>query len=264
MPVYEISPSLTIHYRDHNPSGSSTVLLLHGLGATGDSWQLQIPALTTAGYRVIAPDARGFGQSTYPGGGMSIADIAGDVAALLQYLGIDSAHVIGISMGGTIAQQLTLDHPEMVDKLVLVNTFARLKPDNASQFFYFLLRMVLVHTLGIPKQAQAVTKRLFPQPEQEEFRQQLYDQIVQADPSGYRAAMRALARFNVEKRLHEIPSPTLVVTGENDTTVGPQRQQLLAQSIPNVQQVVIPGAGHPVTVSHHDAFNKLLLNFLAG
>ncbi len=64
MPIFEISPRLSIHYLEHNPSGNPTVLLLHGLGATGDSWLLQFPPLTEAGYHVLGPDVRGFGKST--------------------------------------------------------------------------------------------------------------------------------------------------------------------------------------------------------
>ena len=262
MPHFEITPSLKIHYLDHNLHDSPTVLLLHGLGATGDSWLPQISALVEAGYRVIAPDARGFGQSTYPGGGMSISDMATDMATLLQHAEIDSAHVVGISMGGTLALQLALDHAELVNKLMLVNTFASLKPDNASHFLYFLMRMILVHGLGVPAQADAVTRRIFPHPEQEELRQQLHDQIIQADPRAYRGVMRALARFNVANRLGEIRAPTLVVTGENDTTVPPQRQRTLTESIPNSRQVVIPDAGHAVTADQYEAFNRVMVDYL--
>ena len=262
MPHFEISSTLKIHYLDPNPEGDPAVLLLHGLGATGDSWQLQFPILTDNQFRSIAPDARGFGQSTYPGGKMTAAKMADDMLALLNHLGIERAHIVGISMGGTLALHIALDHPGMVEKLVLVNTFAHLKPDSANQYFYFWLRRILVNTVGIAKQAEAVTKRVFPQPDQEPFRQELYRQITQADPQAYRASMRDLASFNVVDRLGEIDIPTLVVTGENDTTVAPQRQRFLAESIANAQQVVIPGAGHAVSVDQAEAFNQVLIKFL--
>ena len=165
-------------------------------------------------------------------------------------------------MGGTIALHLALDYAELVNKLVLVNTFASSKPDTGGQFFYFLLRLILVHTLGIPAQAKAVTRRVFPHPEQAELRQFLYSQIVQSDPRAYRAIMRALLRFNVADRLGEIRSPTLVVTGENDTTVAPQRQLLMTEAIPNARRVVIPNAGHAVIADQYKAFNRVMLEFL--
>ena len=262
MSTLKISPGLKIHYIEANPAGAPAVVLLHGLGATVESWQLQIPALTGAGYRVVALDQRGFGQSTYPGGGMTIADMAGDVAALLRHLNIPAADMVGISMGGTVAQQFALDYPQMTAKLVLVNTFAKMRAEGIGQFFYFLLRMILVHTVGVERQAEVVSERLFPEPGQSELRQHLRTQIAQADPKGYRAALRALARFDVEDRLGNIQSPTLIVTGEADSTVSPRYQRVLAERIPNARQVVIPGAGHPLIVTHPQAFNEILLEFL--
>ena len=262
MPYLEISPKLKIHYADHNPQGQRKILLLHGLGATCDSWLMQVPILVEAGYRVIAPDARGFGKSSYPGGKVEIADFIGDLAALLSHLDIPITDVLGISMGGVLAQQFILDHPEKVRKLILVNTFAVLKPDDLSQFFYFLLRRILVYAVGISKQGEAVAKRIFPHPDQVELRRHLIEQIGQADPRGYRATMQALARFNSLSRLSEIQSPTLVITSSADTTVSPHRQQVLAENIPNSKRVVIPGANHAVTVEFPGQFNRIMLDFL--
>jgi len=84
----------TLHFLDPNPSGHPPVLLLHGLGADGSSWTLQLAALTAAGFRPIAPDAPGFGQSSYDGRGWSIRRIAGQLADLLQGLGAGPVHVV--------------------------------------------------------------------------------------------------------------------------------------------------------------------------
>jgi 3-oxoadipate enol-lactonase len=262
MPYLEIAPKLKIHYADHNPNGQRNILLLHGLGATCDSWLLQAPALIEAGYHMIAPDARGFGKSSYPGGKVAISDFVSDLFALLSHLGISQTDIIGISMGGVLAQQFTLDHPERVSKLILVNTFAMLKPDNLSQFFYFLLRRILVYTVGIDKQGEAVANRIFPHPEQAELRRHLRDQISQADPGGYRATMQALAGFNSLARLREIQTPTLVVTSSEDSTVSPHRQLVLAETIPNSKQIIIPGANHAVTAEFPEQFNRIMLGFL--
>jgi len=238
------------------------VLLLHGLGATCDSWGYQIPALTSAGLRVIAPDIRGFGQSTYPGRGVSVSDLSGDMACLLQSIRIERAHIVGISMGGTVAVQLALDFPQLIDKLVLVNTFAQLRPERPTLLAYFAFRFILVHTLGLPAQARAVASRIFPRPDQAQYRQELIRQICQADPNGYRAAMRALARFNATRRLGEIKSPTLVISGELDNTVPLNIQLRLAQGIPNSRHLIIPHAGHAIIADQPEVFNQVLLDFL--
>ena len=262
MPTITLEPHLKLHYIDENPAGQSTILLLHGLGADGSSWGLQIPGLAEAGFRVLAPDARGFGQSPYPGGQHTVAQMAQDMARLLTELRVGPAHVVGISMGGVLALQLALDHPNQVHKLVLVNTFASLRPKSLKVWAYFLYRFLLVHIIGLSAQARAVSWRIFPRPEQEELRRILYTQIMQADVHGYRTTMRALALFNVKERLHEIKMPTLVVTGENDTTVPPDNQAALALGIPNARHTIVPGAGHAITAEQPQVFNQILLKFL--
>lgn len=263
MPRLELAPRLTIHYLDENPSGQPVVLLLHGLGSNSSSWVLQTGPLIASGYRILAPDSRGFGQSTYPGR-ISIQLMAADAAALLQSLKASSAIAVGISMGGVIAQQLALDHPGLISKLVLVNTFSCLRPRRLSEFSYFALRFLLVHTLGLQPQARAVARRIFPHPGQESLRQVLYSQITQANLHAYRGAMRTLARFDSRTRLAGLRIPTLVVTGEQDTTVHPDVQLALAQAIPGARQIIIPGAGHAASVDKPDEFNKLLLEFIAN
>jgi pimeloyl-ACP methyl ester carboxylesterase len=232
------------------------------LGATGASWALQIPDLVNAGYHVIAPDARCFGQSTYPGGSVRISDLASDMACLLEHLGTGPVHVVGLSMGGTIALQLALDAPALVCKLVLVNTFARLRPKSPNLWFYYTFRFILVHTLGLATQARAVAHRIFPRMDQDVLRQELVTEIGQADPNGYRAVMRALALFNVANRLGELHIPTLVITGAGDTTIPTSVQCELARGIPSANHILIPDAGHAVTIDQPKLFNAHLLEFL--
>lgn len=250
-----------MYYLDLNLTGAAPVLLLHGLGASGASWGLQFEPLQAAGYRVIAPDLRGFGRSGYPGQ-QSVAEMAADTAALLNATGCGAVYAAGISMGGTVALQLALDYPHLVRKLALVNTFAHLTPASSSETVYFALRFALIHTLGLGTQGKAVARRVFPHAGQENLRQLLYEQITQANPSGYRATMRALARFDVRPRLAGIRMPTLVVTGERDTTVPPPRQRHLVEGIPGARQVVIPDGGHAVIADQPEAFNKVFLEFL--
>lgn len=261
MPTLEIFPGLTLNYLDLNPAGRSAVLLLHGLGVSSNSWQMQVPALVEAGYRVLAPDAPGFGQSSYPGKKNGIAEMAADFAGLLRALATGPVYVAGISMGGAHALQLVLDHPELVSKLVLVNTFAHLRPAHLSGWLYFGSRAALVHTLGLKTQARLVAKHLFPAPEQAELRRMAIEQIVQASPQGYRAAMRALWRFDVRHRLGAVSIPTLVVTASGDRTVRPETQRALAQGIPNARQAIVHNAGHAVIIDQPQEFNRLLLNF---
>ncbi len=263
MPSQTLSPGLTIHYLEENATGTPTVLLLHGLGGTGGSWQRHSNWLAQAGYRVLAPDMRGFGQSSYPGR-TSIALLAQDMAQLLQRVGAMPAHVVGISLGGTVAQQLALDHPALVGSLVLVNTFARLRPDGLRSWLYFLMRLALVHTLGLGVQARLVGRTMFPGPDQEQQRRELYNQVIRANVHAYRGTMRALWAFDVERRLAEIRVPTLIITGDQDSTVSPRNQRTLVEGIPGARQVVVANANHAVPLDQPESFERVLREFLDG
>jgi pimeloyl-ACP methyl ester carboxylesterase len=251
-----------LHFLDPQPSNEPAVLLLHGLGVDSSSWILQMEPLAEAGFRPIAPDVTGFGASPYTGGGWSVGQAADSMAALLDELKVGASHVVGISMGGVIAQELALLYPAQVQRLVLANTFARILPDSLSGWIYFAERAILAHTLGVPTQARLVAKRLFPEPGQALLRQELIRQVSAADPRAYRAALRALGLYNSTPRLKEIRSPTLVITGDCDSTVPPRNQRVLASGIQGSKQVVVRGAGHAVSVEMPEEFNRIVSQFL--
>lgn len=253
----------SVHFLDPYPDGNPAVLLLHGLGAEADSWTLQFAALTGQGYRPIAPDLPGFGASPYDGRGWSIRRAALAMSRLLEDLRTGPVTVVGLSMGGTIAQQIALDFPQQTRALVLVSTFSVLRPERLEDWLYFLRRFILVSALGLPAQARYVAERIFPGPQNEELRALLIASIEKADPRAYRAAMRALGWFNSKRRLGEIQIPVLVVSGRKDTTVPLVSQRKLVGGIQGARQVVIDGAGHAVTIDHPEAFNRVLLDFLA-
>lgn len=262
MPAIDLSDILCLHYEEVNPAGAPPVLLLHGLGSAGGDWFLQFGPLSQAGYRVLAPDMRGFGRSSAPPE-VTVQAMAEDIAQFLKRTEAVPAHVVGISMGGAVAQQLALDHPEVVRRLVLVNTFARLRPQGLSGWLYFLARAVLARFLGPERQAEMVARRLFPHPEQKLLRENIIRRIAQTNPCTYRSAMRSLMRFDATGRLSQLRMPVLVITGAEDTTVPPPVQQALAQAIPGARHVVVERSGHGIIADNPDTFNRILLEFLA-
>jgi 3-oxoadipate enol-lactonase len=251
-----------LHCLDPNPSGKPAVLLLHGLGADGSSWMLQFPALSQAGYRPLAPDSPGFGASPYDGRGWSIRRAAAQMAELLEQLGTGPAHLVGLSMGGVIAQQFSLDYPQLTRRLVLVSTFSVLRPQNLNGWVYFIRRAVTVLTLGLNAQAQVVARRVFPDPKDSQLRDLYIGFVSHADPRAYRLAMLSLGLFDSRKRLANIKAHTLVITGADDTTVSPARQRILAEAIPFARQMVVQQAGHAVCIDQSEQFNQVLLGFL--
>jgi 3-oxoadipate enol-lactonase len=264
MPMLNIFPGFDLFFLDLSPKSRPCVILLHGLGATSESWGYQIPTLLNHGYRVLAPDIRGFGKSSYPGRNHNIPDLAEDIITLMDHLQLPTAHLVGISMGGAIALQLACDHNTRFEKVVLVNTFARLRPNSLQAGIYFIIRFSIVHVVGLPAQAQFVAARLFPKSEQEFLRHAFIEQVLQSGPKAYRATMRALMRLSLNHRLPAIKNNVLVISGANDFTVPLSTQQDLARQIPNASHRIIYDAGHAVTVEKPAEINHLLIKFLSN
>jgi 3-oxoadipate enol-lactonase len=263
MPTLHIDKTQSIYYLESNPEARSNVLLLHGLGANSSSWQYQIPALCEVGYRVIAPDTPGFGQSPFQARNVNLSDVSNIYYSFLNEFGISQTDIVGISMGGVLALQIAIEYPRLIRRIVLVNTFAKLNTQNLRVLPYLIKRAVFLYTLGLPYQAQVVADQLFPNADQRYFRDELISQICQSNPRAYRGYMLALARFDVTKRLSEIDKPTLVVTGERDTTVPIDIQSKLAEGIPGARHEMLD-CGHALTVEKPQDFNKILINFLSS
>ncbi|MBY0524104.1 MAG: alpha/beta hydrolase [Gemmataceae bacterium] len=261
MPTLSLSPRLALHYHDVNPQADRTVLLLHGLGANGSSWLPQFEALAGAGYRVLAPDLRGFGRSSYPGS-TGIAEMARDAADMLASLTDGPVDVAGLSMGGIVALQLALDHRPLVRRLVLVNTCARLRPRHVSGWLTYLLRYLTLYVMGSEAQARLVARRTFPHEHQDTLRRYFAEQILEADAYAYRAALRALACFNAAARLADVRVPTLVLSGEHDRTIPLEMQRGLVEGIAGAQHIILPAGGHAMPADQPEAFNRAFLNFL--
>ena len=252
---------LRIHYEE---SGSGeAILLLHGLGSCGQDWMLQTPVLESR-FRVIAPDLRGHGQTDKPQGRIRVTHLASDVLGLLDTLNVERAHVVGLSLGGCVAQVLALDAAQRVRSLTLVNTFAHLEPGNPSHALMLVSRLALLGVRGLPAQAHFVAARMFPKPEQEMLRKLAAERIAANDVTTYRRLLLATAAFDVRSRLSEITCPTLVIAGDRDTTVPLHPKQFLAANIPGARLEIVADSGHATPIDQPEVFNGLVLGFVAS
>jgi 3-oxoadipate enol-lactonase len=237
------------------------LVLLHGLGSSRNDWLMQLPVFIPR-FRVIAVDLRGHGSSPKPAGPYRLELLAVDVARLLRRIDAHPAHVLGISLGGAVAQQVALDYPELVHSLVLVNTAARLISESWQQRMLGVRRLASVYLGGMDRVAETVARRLFPKPEQAQLRREATERISRNDPAAYRATLWAIARFDVRARLGEIACPTLIVAGDADSTVPLASKQLLAERIPHSRLEIIAGSGHATPVDQPEAFNRVVVRFL--
>ncbi len=258
MPLAQVNH---IHLYYEETGRGQPVVLIHGLGSCADDWAWQIPPLAGS-FRVITLDLRGHGRSDKPAQPYTVALFAADVAALLDTLDLRSAHVIGLSLGGCVAQQLALDFPARVERLVLVNTFARLDMGDPLAAALLIVRMGVLSLVGLPMQARLVARRLFPKPEQAPLRSMAQQRIAANDPAAYRRSLAAVRAFDVLEQLPRITCPTLVIAGDRDTTVPLRAKQLLAARIPQARLEIIQDSGHATPIDQVEAFNHLVLEFL--
>jgi|tagenome__1003787_1003787.scaffolds.fasta_scaffold20897082_2 pimeloyl-ACP methyl ester carboxylesterase len=243
----------------------SPVLLLAGLGDASDVWAYQFAGTPAAHHRLIAPDNRGVGRTPVPEDGITITGMADDAAAVLRELVAGPAHVMGFSMGGAIAQELTLRHPELVRSLVLVNTFSS---------FETYGRRVMASWIALAEHAP-------PEVFLETLLYWVYSDAAHADgrvaawmaeaaghpypPSGEAllAAMHACAEHDTTDRLGRIDVPALVIAGDADPIVGPEHQRALARRIPGARLELMPGLAHQPFHEDPAAFDAIAGAFWA-
>lgn len=250
-----------LHYHEINPHSDKIVIMIHGLGANYEMWEFQFEPFAKAGWRIIAPDMRGFGKSPEGAEKITIENMAKDVAGLMDKLNIKKAHIVGLSMGGAIAQSFALQFPERVEKLVLSNTAARF----ANKFFgmkYLAMRYVLLKLIPREKGARSIAKFVFPKKDQQNFRDKFIEQILMASDSAYFQATKAIINHDLREQVGNIKSPTLVVAGKHDKVTMPFILRKLHERIPGSKIVTLSG-GHVTPVDSADEFNKEVLDFLS-
>jgi pimeloyl-ACP methyl ester carboxylesterase len=252
----------TINYLDPAPNNRKIILLIHGLGSDSTSWQLQIPTLIQIGYRPIAIDVPGFGKSDYPYKRWTIASATKWITKNLVDQQPGKFDLMGLSMGGVIAQRLIKERPDKIDKVILVSTFSHLHPNIKSNFPYLSKRLLKIITHDLNSQAKIVADRVFPFPEQIQWHNYLEDQLLKADPVIYRQAMLSLAAFNSRKWLPSMNYPFLVVSGDKDSTVTIENQERLVKLLLKCEWKIIHNGNHAVNVDHVLEFNKAMVEFL--
>lgn len=218
--------------------------------------------LIQAGLRPIAIDVPGFGRSGFDGFPWTVRKASLIVVRELIDRLPSSTIIVGLSMGGTVAQTIYHYRAEKISKMVLVSTFARLRPTPGKNLPYLLRRLAQVSVGNIQKQAKTVADRLFPGEDQKFLHDYLYEQVAHANPKVYRQCMISLGVFNSRIWMKKCKVPVLVISGSVDSTVTLKNQVRLAKLIPNCEHIIITGGGHAVSVDHTSEFNHHLLKFI--
>lgn len=240
------------------------LLLVMGLGADGTAWEPHVAAWSTH-YRCIAVDNRGSGRSDQPPGPYTTAAMADDYAGLIRELGLRQVKVVGISMGGAIAQELALRHPELVSKLVLVATWARLST-YAREVFAHMARVRA--TAPLPVFTQLLQLWIWSPAWVDAHLGDLQAEQAAADHEdamprhAFDAQLAACVGHDTTGRLGDITVPTLITWGDRDIFVPPVLSRALSERIPGAEFEVFPGAAHTHHWEHLDRFNARVLEWL--
>ena len=254
MPLLEVD-GLKLHYLDEG-SGPA-VLLLHGFPLNSTSFLNQISALRGA-FRLIAPDHRGFGRSPTRPGVAPMSRFAQDAVALLDLLGVKTAVVAGVSMGGYIAMELLRLEPARVSGLVLIGTHA-LEDDEAGKLRREKTALD-VEQAGVSVLVDAMLGKLLAGESQ---RPVVEEQMRQASPEGAAGASRGMAlRADSRLILSRFGGRALILHGEQDALIPVERARQVHGLIPGSRLAIIAGAGHLVNQEAPDAVNVELAAFL--
>jgi 3-oxoadipate enol-lactonase len=263
MPEINIGKS-SLYYEIHGEG--HPLVMIRGLGSNADHWYSQLPALS-AKYRVLTFDNRGIARSPEPGGEFSVSVMARDTLGLLDALELERPHIMGLSMGGMIAQELAIAHPDRVNGLVLACTHPgghkQIRP--APKVEELFKRMVYVGSLQSKIEAASVLfapETLAHRPETARE----YAEISLKHPAGPEILTKqwiAVREHDTYDRLQQIKAPTLVLTGDADVLIPPGNSKILAELIPDARLKVVPGGGHQILVEQAKACNEAILAFFS-
>jgi 3-oxoadipate enol-lactonase len=260
MPLTHVN-NVDLYYELHGPENADVIVLSNGIFMSTASWGFQIAALKQH-FRVLVYDCRGMWQSEHPAGPYSMEQHADDLAALLQGLGIEKAHIAGISYGGEISMVFAVQHPEMTRSLIVSSSVSHIEPllhAIGESWQNALARQDggLVFSVTLPynfsEQWLQANQAILPNTRAR------YDQL---DCVSGLALMNAFMEFNFTDQLHRITAPTLVLVGEQDILKTPHYAHIIANNIPGAELVEIPDAGHAVCLEKPGAFNSAFLGFL--
>jgi pimeloyl-ACP methyl ester carboxylesterase len=254
---------ITVAYDDVG-SGTPVVVLVHGHPFNRSMWRPQLKRFGQLGWRVIAADLRGYGETTVVPGTTTLERFARDIAGLLDRLGLDGVVLGGVSMGGQIVLEFHRLFPDRVLALVLADTSAQAETEHGRKLRYDMADRLLREGMApyadevLPKMITPANVRALPA-----IAEHVLAMMCSTSPDGAAAALRGRAeRPDYVGMLTEIAVPTLIVVGRNDVFTPVGDAELMHRRIPRSRLVVIDGAGHLPNLERADAFNEALQAFL--
>ncbi len=237
------------------------LILVMGYGGTKELWDPAFIAALAQHYQVLTFDNRGSGASSMPTTAVTMQAFAADIAALMDHYGWPQAHIVGVSMGGMIAQQFAVDHPGRVARLVLGATTCKASLIRKQLGLVGLLLLPHWPRLGVRALVSAGFAKRHPHAL---GRLVAYIRTHPASPVAARQQSLAINRFDVEARLRGLTLPVLVITGTDDRIINYENSLHLQGLIRGSQLTLLQGAGHLFPLEQPEATTHAILGFLSG
>jgi 3-oxoadipate enol-lactonase len=232
------------------------VVLANSLGTTWEMWDANLAELERH-FRVVRFDTRGHGRSPGSPGPCTIDDLADDVIDLLDELGIDRTHFVGLSLGGMTALRVAARNPERIDRLVVLCTGARLDP--LSQWTD---RAELVRAKGTEAVAEASARRWYTSAGLAEHRAAAERMVSSIDDEGYAACCEVIATMDLTNDLPKIVARTLAIAGAEDVATPPWQLERIAGSVAHGKLLIVPGAAHLAAAERPDLVTPAVIEHL--
>ena len=249
------------YYELHGKEGLPWLVLSHSLACSTRMWDEQIAAFQDK-YRILAYDTRGHGSSQAPAGAYTLEQLADDLKALLDRLGVSRAHYCGLSMGGMIGQTYALKYPNTFATLVLADTTSRM-PAEAQPTWQDRIRTA--EAKGMQPLVEPTLARWFTEPyrkAQPQTMQRIGNLIGSTPVAGYVGCCHAIPQINLTARLKDIRTPILIIVGEDDPGTPVAMSKEIHENAPGSQLAVLPKAAHLSNIEQSAAFNRALQEFL--
>ena len=248
---------------NYEQEGQGTdLVLVHGLGGSLRGWDADVPVFARH-HRVTRPEMRGCGESDKPAGPYSPELFARDLDAVLTAAGIRDAHVLGISMGGVIAQRCALDFPSRLRSLILVSTSSEVGEPSVAAWQRLA---ALIERAGFDARTADASRAFSPA-----FAARHPDVVAALglrnaanDPRGYAAAARAVSNYNWTAELARVSMPALILQGLDDQLTTPGGAVKMSRALPHARLLMIAEAGHNLPMEQPTVFQSSVLAFTAG
>lgn len=254
MPMLEVNAQELYYVKE---GVGPNIVFIHSLGADFSMWRDQFAAFEKR-YCCIAFDLRGHGGSSYTGP-FSVGDLAMDLKAGLDQIGIHETHIVGIAMGGPIAFSFAAEWPDMVRSLVIANSFVDMRDAAMGRIDATKKRLEGMSMFEFGKEYAAT--RLMPDTPRDLF-VELAEAIAEVEPEAYIDTLRAIFESEFTAELSKVDAPTLVLFGDEDTVTPEHHSVMIRDGIKGAVMQVIAGAGHLSNLDKPDEFNAAIAKFL--